>query len=311
MPWLLATAFAADDAVCSTWTPSALVTEVEKMPAKEASGLAVIADGFLTHDDSSGAASLYQFDLLGNYLREITIEGATNTDWEDIAVGGCDEGYQGECVFIADIGDNDGVRDHVTIWRAPVADADAYTATACDLEYEDGEAHDAEALLLFPDLSVRIVTKTDGKAAVYRSDSLTCDGTVQTLIKETTLDLGEPISGGAVSHDGLNVALRSNEHGWVWEADCGIDWSATPADLLFVGEEQGEAMDFADDGSMYSVSEGKNFELHQLPCSDTRSPVCADCGCSAQPASATASVGAALATAFASLAAGRRRRRAG
>lgn len=296
-------AFAADDAVCSAWTASQLVTEVPEMPARESSGLAVIEDGFLTHDDSSGAAELYQFDLLGNFLRTITIEGATNTDWEDLAVGPCDEG---SCAYIADIGDNDLTRAGITIWRAPVVDDDTYTATACPLEYGDGEPHDAEALLLFPDTSVRIVTKTDGKAKVFRSEPLTCDGEPQTLVLETSLDLGERVTGGAVSDDGLDVALRSNDHGWVWQADCTLDWTADPAELLFVGEEQGESIDFAADGSLYSTSEGKKFELHQLPCSDTRTPTCTDCGCAATPEPLPA---VALAAGVALVAAAGRRRR--
>ena len=50
-------AYAADD-ICSSWTASERVAEVDRMPSAESSALAVFSDGFLTLDDSAGAAEL-------------------------------------------------------------------------------------------------------------------------------------------------------------------------------------------------------------------------------------------------------------
>lgn len=269
-------AYAADE-VCSSWTASELVTEVDRIPSEESSALALTDDGFLTLDDSDGAAALYAFDIGGNFLKTITVEGATNTDWEDLAVAACSEG---ECVYIADIGDNDETREQITIWRAPLVDGAAVEAVACPLAYDDGEAHDAEALLVFPDGSVRVVTKSAGTTRVYHSPALTCDGTAQTLAKEAELSLEEPVTGGAVSVDGSLVVLRGATVGWVWRG-CTLDWSAAPFDLLFVGEEQGEGVAIDEDGTIFSSSEGTKFELHQLPCASEESLVCEDCGCTA------------------------------
>ena len=267
-------AYAADD-ICSSWTASERVAEVDRMPSAESSALAVFSDGFLTLDDSGGAAELYAFDLDGNFLRTLVVEGATNIDWEDLAVAPCEEG---ECAFIADIGDNGESRDHVTIWRAPLTGTTSATAVACDLAFEDGVARDAESLLLFPDESVRIVTKSSGTTEVFYAPTLACDGSVQSLTEEADLTLDEPVTGGAVSADGSLVVLRGLTIGWAWRG-CVLDWSASPEPLLFVGEQQGEGVAIAEDGTLYSSSEGKTFELHELPCAATESLVCDECGC--------------------------------
>jgi MYXO-CTERM domain-containing protein len=296
----LAMAYAADE-VCSNWNPSELRSSVKDLPTTESSGLAWWGDTLLTHPDSSGNAELYAFDTTGEFLRTIPVSGATNTDWEDLAVGACDEGT---CAWIADIGDNDGVRDEVTIWRAPLSDAVMIGATACPLRYDDGEAHDAEALLLFPDQRVRVVTKTSGKATVFRSEPLRCDGEAQTLYAEVKLDLSEPVTGGTVSADGTLVVLRGLTVGWAWQG-CVLDWSAEPTGLLFVGEDQGEGVALAADGTLWTCSEGEDFDLHELPCTETAPPPCEGCACAA----ATAPGSAAAAFVVAALAALRRRTR--
>ena len=182
----------------------------------------------------------------------------------------------------------------MTIWRVPLGDATILPATACPLVYEDGKAHDAEALLLFPNMSVRIVTKTAGKATVFRSDPLACDGAPQTLVEEVKLDLEEAVTGGSVGSDGTLVVLRGLTQGWVWRG-CVIDWSAEPTPLLFVGEDQGEAVAVGADGALLSSSEGKSFELHELPCTDASALVCDDCGCESGPDGFAAAVAAAVA----------------
>ena len=297
-------AYAADE-VCSSWTASELVTEVDHIPSEESSALAITDDGFLTLDDSDGAAELYAFDIGGNFLKTLTVNGATNTDWEDLAVAACDEGT---CVYIGDIGDNQETRSDLTIWRAPLVDGDTLQAVACTLAYADGKARDAEALLVFPDGSVRVVTKSSGTTEVFHSPSLVCDGTVGTLAEEAELSLDEPVTGGAVSADGLLVVLRGATLGWVWRG-CLLDWSTPPIDLIFVGEEQGEGVAIDDDGTLYSSSEGAKFELHELPGDAEEARVCDECGCSAASGGGSAGVGWVWAGMIVGGVAGGRRRR--
>ncbi len=282
---------------CTEWEPSQLVTNVADMPSSESSGLAVVSGGFLTIDDAGGDASMYRFDAAGEFLATIPVEGATNTDWEDVAATPCDEG---SCAWIADIGDNDENRATVTIWRVPITNQMTFSSAGCVVSYEDGP-HDAEALLAFADGSFRIVAKDPDEAKVYYIDALVCDGSTNVFTKETELVLGASVTGGSVSADGSLVALRSLETGWVF-GGCALDWAATPVDLLFVGELQGESVAFDDDGSLWSSSEGDKFELHQLECVTSETLECEDCGCGSGAGGGLFAVG------LAGLALGRRRR---
>lgn len=264
----------AADSACTEWEPSQLVTNVGEMPPTESSGLAVASGAFLTIADAGGDASMYRFDATGELLATVPVDGATNTDWEDLAVTPCDEG---SCTWIADIGDNDENRASVTIWRAPITNQMSFAGAACVVRYEDGP-QDAEALLAFPDGSFRIVTKDPDVADVYYIESLACDGSTNVFVKETELVLGASVTGGSVSADGSLVALRSLDVGWVF-GGCALDWAATPVDLLFVGETQGESVAFAEDGTLWSSSEGETFELHQLECVTAETLECDECAC--------------------------------
>ena len=51
----------------------------------------------------------------GNRLGLITIDGAHEHDWEDIACGPC-TGGSGNCIYLADTGGNAGP-DANTVWR--------------------------------------------------------------------------------------------------------------------------------------------------------------------------------------------------
>ena len=51
----------------------------------ETSGLINLDGTLITHNDSGGQPVLYELDSVsGNVTRSVTIENATNTDWEDI-----------------------------------------------------------------------------------------------------------------------------------------------------------------------------------------------------------------------------------
>ena len=74
----------------------------------ETSGLEFFKDAFLTHNDSGGKASLYAFNEAGIILKEYSIMGAENIDWEDIAQ---DENY----IYISDTGNNKGKKQNLNI----------------------------------------------------------------------------------------------------------------------------------------------------------------------------------------------------
>jgi len=77
----------------------------------ETSGLIFYRDLLWTHNDSGGEPEIYAVDTAdGTIVQTIKINGATNKDWEDIAM---DEQY----IYIGDFGNNLGDRKDLRIYR--------------------------------------------------------------------------------------------------------------------------------------------------------------------------------------------------
>jgi hypothetical protein len=136
----------------------------------EASGLAVSRrdHGLLwSHNDSGNAAVLVALNTTGTVRGRIRLPFRTR-DWEDISAARCSSG---ECLYIADIGDNRARRNRITIFRIPEpattaresAQADVFHAT-----YADGP-HNAEAMFVIG-ADLFIVTR-DRTGAVYRAQA--------------------------------------------------------------------------------------------------------------------------------------------
>ncbi|HEU0054599.1 MAG TPA: hypothetical protein VFQ39_15535, partial [Longimicrobium sp.] len=147
--------------------------EGEKRPldgVHESSGAAVSrrsAGVFWTHNDS-GQPVLHAMDAEGREVGKVRVAGAELVDWEDLASGPCPGG--GDCLYVADIGDNGAKRADVVIYRVPEpapGDAETRPAEALRLRYPDGP-QDAEAFFVLPDGSLNIVSKGEtGPIALY------------------------------------------------------------------------------------------------------------------------------------------------
>src|SRR5262245_44525722 len=85
----------------------------------EASGIAtsiVHPAVMYVHNDSGDSARFFALDgHTGRTVATYTVPGATNIDWEDIAVARDRRGVPS--VWLADIGDNDANRTEVRIYR--------------------------------------------------------------------------------------------------------------------------------------------------------------------------------------------------
>ena len=279
------------DEVCIVYAASGDSVSVEDIPGVQSSGVAAargLDNAYYTHDDAGGDAKLYMFrgddddDRLGEYIGEQNLVGATNTDWEDMAAGPCPDTVDSEhCLWIADIGDNDKTRTSIVLWVVPESTRGAESAVGCNLVYPGGDPHDAEAILVGPDGTVRIVTKSsDGTATVYRISDPACDdGTAQTLEKEAEVALDESVTGGAMSADGTAVVLRTLSGAWLWTG-CTIAWSSTPTAIDLGAQPQGESVAFDSDGSLVTTSEGDPLRVWSTPCADATPLTCPEpCGC--------------------------------
>ena len=136
---------------------SAEIIETVVLPKiiNETSGLEILNEVFITHNDSGGEPSLYFFNLNGEIINSKQLEEESyweiyNNDWEDITA---DENY----LYIADTGNNFGTRDNLNIIKVKITDFSV--DGKIDIFYSDQKSffpsskhkYDAEALLIIED----------------------------------------------------------------------------------------------------------------------------------------------------------------
>ncbi|HSJ14423.1 MAG TPA: hypothetical protein VK939_08405 [Longimicrobiales bacterium] len=215
---------------------------------------------FWTHNDGA-SARLYALDADGALLGESEIAGLELADWEDIASGRC----AGEpCLLVGDIGDNDGVRDHVAIHevREPVPGAGAALLRTLRLRYPDGP-QDAEALFTLPDESRYIITKGRQRAiTLYRVPATADAATIATLERVRELAPAprrstNRVTGAAARADGRLVVVRTNHTLLVFTTE-GLLGGAAPVvtlDVRGLREPQGEGIAIGGAGTVWLTSE--------------------------------------------------------
>jgi hypothetical protein len=221
-----------------------------------------------THNDSGDSARLLAVTTSGRTVAEVTLSGAQNLDWEDIERG------PGDDLLVGDIGDNDGKRASIVVYRVrePRASSSVAVAARYELRYPDG-ARDAEALLFDRrNGAIVIVTKSfGGEAGIYVTRHPSPAG-VTTLRRAGTLTLGvgEAVTAGDVSADGRTIALRTYDRALVWRRRAGESVTAAlrrracRADADLVREGQGEALALTADGRAFlTVPEGRRPALRR------------------------------------------------
>jgi hypothetical protein len=223
----------------------------------ETSGLAVSRrnPGLLwSHNDSGSAAVLFALDTAGTVRGRVRVPIRTR-DWEDISAARC---LSGDCLYIADIGDNRLTRRQVQIYRvqepapgdAETAPPEVFTAT-----YADGP-HNAEAMFVIG-ADLFIITR-DRTGAVYRSTMTLSDTRELTLKRVGELGLGV-VTDAEASRDEKSVVVRTSHEAVLFRtADLirGVNAPFLRISIDGLKEAQGEGV--ALDGNMlYLSSEGR------------------------------------------------------
>jgi hypothetical protein len=239
----------------------------------EASGLAISrrTPGLLWSHNDSGQPVLVALDTSGTVRGRVRIANATVEDWEDVSAARCPSG---PCLYIADIGDNNGVRPHVTVYRVPEpqpeekqsASVETFTAA-----YPDG-AHDAEALFVAGN-DLYLITK-EAKAALYRFPALT-PGARMTLQRVAELPL-RMVTDAETSADGAWVTVRTGDEVAFYRAAELVAGRApqTTISVRPLKEPQGEGVALDAKGMLYLTSEAaggnRGGSLVTLRCALTR-----------------------------------------
>lgn len=132
----------------------------------ESSGVDVDSQGRIwTHNDGGNANKIYQISNTGQLLKTVTLNNATNIDWEDVTID------QNDIMYLADMGNNNNDRTDLCIYiidlKSITNNTTTINAQKLFFNYEDQLAFpppnnqknfDAEAIAWFDD-SLYIFTK--------------------------------------------------------------------------------------------------------------------------------------------------------
>ncbi len=180
-----------DFQILNSVTPKRLSTL--DLNVQESSGLLYIDGKLYTHNDSGGKAEVYEIDSYGRIVRTITINGATNVDWEAMTQ---DDLY----LYIADIGNNKGDRKDLKIYKVDKPTFMSHNNVDCEIieikysdqenfEYKDfSTPYDAEAIIAYGDnlyiftknwkdkvTKVYSISKNSGSYTLHEVSSYACN----------------------------------------------------------------------------------------------------------------------------------------
>jgi hypothetical protein len=225
-----------------------------------------------SHNDSGDGSFVYAIDSSGRLINRVEVDEAANRDWEDMSISGCSGG---DCLYLADIGDNDSGSNNVSIYRVlepPPDEDDTEPAVEFRARYPGGP-RDAEAIFVLPEERVFVVSKgVRAPIEIFRfpgSLPARVDATgrrpdVAELERVLTItpgpvELPDRITGADASADGSWVVLRTHVSLLVYRTDELLgSTTATPihVDLKPLAEAQGEGVAFGPDNTIYLTSEG-------------------------------------------------------
>ncbi len=250
--------------------------EIQVPDLNEASGLASSRSNPLyiwSHNDSGGDPLLYLMTQAGADSGRFVLDGAQNVDWEDMAIGpGPTVGQQ--YLYAADIGDNRAARGNYTIYRVPEPDLTVQdipaTSTLSGVEaisyvYDDGNARDAEAIMVDPATNdIYIISKREASVILYTLPFPQNTAQLDTADRLRVLPF-TMVTAADISPNGSEVLIKNYLNVYHWSKSGSESISdllgTMPARLPYTVEPQGEAIAWhSDNGTYFTLSETGNNE---------------------------------------------------
>ena len=255
-------------------------TAVEKfaLPSSlsESSGIIFFNDKIITHNDSGGENKLFELDTIsGSVTRNISISNATNVDWEDLTQ---DDNH----IYIGDIGNNNGTRNDLKIYKIDKNDylnSTSVTAETINFSYADqmdftsnpnNTEWDAEALISFDENNLMLFSKNwvTNETLAYLIPKT--PGSYSLSAQTSTLSSGGLITGGTYNPITEKVFLIGYTEilipfVWVCENFLGDDIfsgnnNQTSLQAAF-GQEQAEAIAFVNTNRYFITSESFSISI--------------------------------------------------
>jgi len=246
----------------------------------ESSGIAASrrhAGVFWTHNDAGNSARVFAFNARGEDLATVEVEGAISHDWEDIASFTLDgKPY----LLIADIGDNDAMRDQYCLYIVPEPPLDpakrgirakTRVGMAIEFRYED-EAHNCEAVAFEPATrTLLLVTKVPGLECEVFSLPLPKQQPKELLVARAIATLKLPmVTAMDVSPDGLRAVVLTYGNAYEFVRRPDEKWAQAfaqvPRMIRVPPRRQGESVCYGLDGkTLYLTSEKTPAPLIEIP----------------------------------------------
>lgn len=246
-------------------------------------------------NDSGNGPYLFAFDSTGVSRGVWHVGGAQNRDWEAAASGPCSDADPRSCLYVGDVGDNEGRKPRLTVYRfaeppVPPSLIDSvvplHGVSRVDFHYPD-QPHDVEAMYVSLDGSVFLVTKRrllDAQrrprpALIFRIPATAWDssGVVTAMLVDSLLIVpgespGRLVSDAALAPDGRLLAVRTYTGVYVFAMDTATGLpvpGVVPGKCFIAGlrEKQGEGIAWWwDRRRLVLTSEGQNAPLYVIEC---------------------------------------------
>ncbi len=256
-----------------TWALAQRVTNLGQMPPEiaESSGLELAdeANTFFTHSDrGNSTATLFKINQTGKLLKTYSVSGAASVDWEDLTR---DESGN---LYIADIGNNNGNRSVLKIYKVNVNSPEKAQTISFSYEMQDAiegpgkkgkgkgkkaGSFNAEAIF-WHNSNLYLVTKTNGNGQAHLFQVPDSPGS-HTAKLIGSKDFGYKITSADMSPSGDKLALMSLGKLHVLNVSGDNYFKANPQTINLGNVGQTEGLVFTDNNTIvFSNESGQLFK---------------------------------------------------
>jgi len=206
----------------AVFEPSEALGDIDNSQTDEISGMAAsrLNPGILwVQNDSGDQARIYALDESGELVARFSLNGASNSDWEDLATAR-DPVNNEWYIYAADIGDNGASKSEIAVYRARepggVIPGQSYVTGSIAnpdvqryrFDYPDGPRN-AETLLVEPTTGDFYILSKETPPQVYRSSyPHSNSGTTSLDFLGTMPQHSNVLLGGDLSPDGTRILVK-------------------------------------------------------------------------------------------------------